>query len=405
MPGHDITENDIISLYASFDAYPAPKGAAVHIREFSTRLFAKYKNGLLLAVGDETMPKWQIEDNAQIKRCSLKSGNYLERALEFACFVQAKARECDALQIAHFRDPWGGVPLILTLGKKCPIIYEVNALSSIELPVRYSSILPATLNKIRDYEKFCLDNCDEIVCPSETIKKCLIDLGQNENKITVIPNGANINAIEIASKPESAPEKYIIYVGAAQAWQGIEILLKAMKFLRDINDLKLVLCVSGSKQRIKYLMKVAKLWELEDKIVWNLRLPQKEVIDWLSGALFSVAPLIECERNLVQGCSPIKITESMALKKIVLASDLPVTREIIQNNKTGILVRPDRPAELARAIRLLLANPQKLTEMGDEAYKYIKVNLTWEHSLNKLERVYERAVYNHINNERKTDKI
>ena len=42
-------------------------------------------------------------------------------------------------------------------------------------------------------------------------------------------------------------------------------------------------------------------------------------------------------------------------------------------------------------------NPQRLTEIGEEAYKYIKENLTWEHSLNKLEKVYERAVHNHRN--------
>ena len=87
----------------------------------------------------------------------------------------------------------------------------------------------------------------------------------------------------------------------------------------------------------------------------------------------------------------------MAAKKTVLAADLPVTREIIRNNKTGILIRPDRPSELARAIRLLVMNPQRLTEIGEEAYKYIKENLTWEHSLNKLEKVYERAVHNHRN--------
>ena len=33
-------------------------------------------------------------------------------------------------------------------------IYEVNALPSIELPVRYSAILPATLKKIKSYENF-----------------------------------------------------------------------------------------------------------------------------------------------------------------------------------------------------------------------------------------------------------
>ena len=128
--------------------------------------------------------------------------------------------------------------------------------------------------------------------------------------------------------------------------------------------------------------------EVADKLVWNLRIGQCEVQDWLQGASLSLAPLTECERNLVQGCCPIKIVESMAAGVPVIASNMPVTQELIEHNVTGWLVRPDRPSELARAIRVLLAHPETLERIAKTAKEKIITSLSWEKSLEQLEKVY-----------------
>ncbi len=378
------------SLYAAFDTYPAPKGAAVHIREFAQTLFAHTGRGLLLVLGEEGLPAWQIEGTTEIRRLVSDEQNYLKRAMQFAAFVHAHADMLkNDLAIAHFRDPWGGVPLLDIEKRPYKTVYEVNALPSIELPARYPSVSGRTCERIRELERRCWQAADHIVCPSQVIKNCLVELGADACKITVIRNGAQPVDLTQIGRPPEAPRQYLIYQGAVQSWQGIEVLFKAMTFLRDMPDLKLVMCASGSKPRIKYLQKLAARMNIEQQLIWQFRLPQNEVTQWLAGAAISLAPLVECSRNLVQGCCPLKIIESMATGTPVIASDLPVVRELLEHGKTGWLVRADRPSELARAIRILLAHPEQRASIGASAREKFSAELTWQASTQALTAVYQ----------------
>lgn len=376
------------SLYAAFDTFPAPKGAAVHIREFAGTLFDFCENGLLLVLGNEELPSWQLESNFEIRRMVSSENNFLKRTFEFYDFVRFHTEAVkDSIKIAHFRDPWGGAAILDVKDRKFKTVFEVNALPSIELPARYHGVSATTLDKIRKIELKCLNEADLLICPSSNIKNFLEEIVDSKKPIQVIPNGAQIPS-EKYEKPEAAPDKYLIYFGAVQSWQGLEVLFKAMQFLRDFPDLFLVLCVSGTKPRLKYLKKLAERMDIADRLVWNIKLNQKELQPWIANATVSVAPLVECSRNLVQGCCPLKIVESMAHKIPVVASDIPVVRELIDHGNEGWLVRPDRPSELARGIRLMLTHPDKAAEIGMNAGAKISQSLSWELSLNQLKKTY-----------------
>ncbi|MGX2953608.1 glycosyltransferase [Shewanella sp. JL219SE-S6] len=56
-----------------------------------------------------------------------------------------------------------------------------------------------------------------------------------------------------------------------------------------------------------------------------------------------MAPLTPCRRNMLQGCCPLKVLESMACGTAVIASDLPVIRELVTHEKHGLLVPPPGP--------------------------------------------------------------
>jgi glycosyltransferase involved in cell wall biosynthesis len=71
---------------------------------------------------------------------------------------------------------------------------------------------------------------------------------------------------------------------------------------------------------------------------------------------FTCAPLLETLRNVVQGCCPVKIVESMAAGTPVLASNLGVIRALITHGTDGYLARPGDVRDWALAIRRLLSN-------------------------------------------------
>ena len=376
------------SLYAAFDRFPTRKGASTHIARFAPCLFEHAGGGLLYVMGDATLPVHQLEGDCEILRFSLPIENLLERAAAFGSYLdQILGAAAASLSIAHFRDPWSGVP-ILSASHDCASVFEVNALPSIELPHAYPAIAPRTLEKLRSAELFCLDRCDAIVTPSHTTRRLLESLGVAAAKITVVPNGADLP--EACARPPDAPAQYLIYFGALQTWQGVDTLLRAFALLADL-DLHLVVCGSLRSSEARRMERFAERLGVAERIVWHWELSAAELQPWIAHAELSLAPLRECARNVLQGCAPLKILESMAAGVPVIASDLPPVREIIRDGVDGRLIAPDRPAELARAIRVLIAYPERRGALGESARARIAEQFTWERSLRTLRGVYERV--------------
>jgi glycosyltransferase involved in cell wall biosynthesis len=388
------------ALYAAFDRFPSRKGASVHIDRFARALFAHMSGGLLYVLGGDGLPAYQREasdsrvdrDDIEIVRFSRAVPNYLERALAYGARLSALLdQRGGALEICHFRDPWSGIPIV-SRPHRYACVYEVNGLPSIELPFAFPGVDPATLQKVRADEERCWKAADVVVVPAETIARNLVHLGCAPAKIVVVPNGADVDGplAPESARAADAPERYVLYFGALQPWQGIDTLMRAFTRLLDFSDLRLVVCASHRSREVRRYQRLAERLLIADRLVWQFALSEQELAPWRSRALASAAPLRECARNLAQGCAPLKILESMAAGVPVVASDLPAVRELITDGVDGRLVAPDRPADLARALRLLIEYPDERARLGQAARSRIERHFTWQRSLQKLELVYRR---------------
>jgi glycosyltransferase involved in cell wall biosynthesis len=208
----------------------------------------------------------------------------------------------------------------------------------------------------------------------------------------VIPNGADVpRANDLTPLPPDAPARYILYFGALQPWQGVDTALRALARLSDLDDLEFVICASVHARKAKPYRKLAANLGIADRVRWHFALPEHELAPWRAHALLSLAPLRDCSRNSLQGCAPLKILESMASGVPVIASDLPAVRELMRDGEHGMLVAPDRPGQLARAIRVLLDFPERRAAMGHAAKAHIEANLTWTRSTAQLRALYTTA--------------
>ena len=340
-------------------------------------------------MGDISLPPFERYKDHDVVRFKEVHPNFLRRALRFGYQLEVGLNHFGkGLKICHFRDPWSGVPILRAVGRQVRTVYEVNGLPSIELPSAFPSVGRETLDKIRDAEEFCWSRANVIITPSQTIADNLISLGVQGTRIEVIPNGAHL----VQVVPYLSDQPYLIYFGALQPWQGVDILLKAFARLRDLTDLRLMICSSVKEKRARPLHKLALKLGVSERIDWRYRLSRQELAPLVAGALLSIAPLTECARNLDQGCCPLKILESMALGTPVVASDLPAIREIIEDGKDGKLVRADRPAELSRAIRILLEYPMLRARLGVAARQKVAQEFRWDIILDKLDKVYSKLM-------------
>ncbi|MDY8136036.1 glycosyltransferase family 4 protein [Aquimarina sp. 2201CG5-10] len=383
--------------YIAFDVFPSQKGAATHINHCLRALQGTFKTGILICLGNDDMPTFQFdkERNLYVYRWKEKVINFLERTQRFEKSVLdiLQIPLCETIKLIHFRDIWGGIPALKT-DLNCKTVFEVNAFSHIELPSRYPNISESVIQKIKNLEHYCITKCDTIITPSNVTKKFIKEHFKIESlKINVIPNGVkyyDLNTLEIKNNPSNP---YILYFGALQKWQGIKILFKALKEIDDL-DIRLLICASVPEKRTLIYHDLAENFGVNHKIDWLYELDKRTLATKIKNALFTVAPLSSCNRNIIQGCSPLKILESMAYATPVVASDIPVVSELINDNETGYLVPPDRPELLGRKIRILLESPKQLKKVGLNGKKEIEKKYLWDYQEDKMKNTYKALLLN-----------
>lgn len=83
----------------------------------------------------------------------------------------------------------------------------------------------------------------------------------------------------------------------------------------------------------------------------------------------------------------------MACKTTIVASDLPVVREILTPNENAKLVRAGRPAELSRAMRFLFDYPSENKRLAENAFRLFQNRYLWEHKQKELQVIYNQLLH------------
>jgi glycosyltransferase involved in cell wall biosynthesis len=373
------------ALYAAFDRVPSAKGAAMHIAHTVRALERAAGSTLLACVSDGRLPDGEREGRLEILRLGGGAPDFVERVRAYQrglSSVLEAGRQ--TLRVCHFRDPWSGIPVLDARGP-WRTVYEVNGLPSIELPYRYPGLSARTLDRVRAMERRCLSEADDVLTPSFTLARNLARLGVGASRITVIPNGAD--PIQAVARPEAAPQRYFLYFGALQPWQGVGLAIGALRHLEDL-DVSLVICSSQPPAIGRALKIRADRLGVAARIHWEHELSREALAPWIVHAIATLAPLTETARNLEQGCCPLKILESMAAGTPVIASDLAPVRELVTHAEQGLLVRAGRPEAIARAMRALADEPAERQSMGARARVRALDDYTWSTIEARLERWY-----------------
>lgn len=389
-------------LYTAFDVVPSPKGASTHITQFVRGLVGAGHAVHLLTAGDGVLPAAGTHEGAMVTRVASPDGtteSFLARAIEFGQAVDRHVRSHPGYQVIQFRSIWDGWHLVQgprAAGYKT--LFEVNGLPSIELKYHYPSLVDtiegqALLAKMRAQEITILANCDAIVCPSDVTRTFLVSLGAPRAHITVIPNGVQTD--EFCPSPLPSREgrtPTILYVGTLAAWQGLDVLLAALPHVLAERPVRLAIAGRGRSQQLKQLRKHTRKLGIEDAVSLEPAVPHHAVPAYIAQADVCVAPLVYNDRNVVQGCCPIKIIEYMASGRPIVAANLPVVRELVREGVEAVLHAPDDPVDLARQIVRVLQDRALAEGLAVCAAQRAQERFTWHRAQTRLLRVYDGLV-------------
>jgi len=277
------------------------------------------------------------------------------------------------------------------------LVFEVNGLPSIELKYRYPGMEDdrELMRKLLAQEHLCFETADLLVTPSGVTQRYLISArGVQAEKVRVIPNGVDTEVFRPRVRIGDADGLKMIYFGTLSSWQGVELGIRALAQIRlEIAD-SLTIVGTGSGRERDALMQLAAKLGVAAHVTMLPAIQQAELAEYLGASDMMLAPLTLNDRNLIQGCCPLKILEGMAAGVPVIASDLPVVRELGCDGIHFIIVKAGSVDQIAQAALLLARDRALAARIGEQARAHMLANYTWNRSGELLIEAYNELGIN-----------
>lgn len=375
------------SVYVSFDRVPAPKGASVHIGAFSRALASALGAIDLVTVepsrdDDQPSPELGAELWPGVFHHPLPSPgpNLIARALAFRSRL-AHWWSGRRVPVVQFRSPFEGYPLACRKGEVADrLIYEVNGLPSIELKYHYPDVSDdhELLRKLRAQEGRCIQAADLLITPSAVTAAHLAERGADPQRVRVIPNGVDT---ELFSWREPTPWRdrcvHMVYSGTLTSWQGVPAALEALALYRRDFPARLTLAGPAPRRVRRQLEERCRKLGVSGQVSLPGPLSQPDLVTLLHEADVVVAPLLRNDRNLVQGCCPLKAIEAMAVGTPLIASDIPVLTDIARRDDHALLVKPGSGKAIKDAMLRLRSEPDLAGRLSRAARCRVEERFTW----------------------------
>lgn len=303
-------------------------------------------------------------------------------------------------EILHFRSIFEGFPLTPPhhAARQARVVYEVNGLPSIELKYHYPAVERDRefLGKLVAQENACLLRADRILTVSEVTREHLRGRGVPDGKIICIPNGVDLDLWKPAPALDPdlplSGEMRILYSGTFSAWQGIHVALEAAALaLRDF-PVRLVLVGAARERQIKDLRQRAADLGILDHLEILPPVDAQTLVALHRQSDVILAPLMANDRNLEQGCCPLKVLEAMASRRPLIASDLPVVSALARHREEALLVRPNSAKAIKDALLDLRREPDLASQLVRKARARVESRFSWGHAQDSLMQVYEELL-------------
>ncbi len=222
-------------------------------------------------------------------------------------------------------------------------------------------------------ERYTFQNADICVVPTKELKDWLINNYEiPAEKIEVIPN--YVQTDKFFPNPEEEKIYDIISVGRLVSKKRHDLLIDALAG----TDLKILIIGDGREHK--------NLLEKTKKTGLNLEIKKRVDNDRLPELLNRSKIYVNVSKW--EG-HPKAMIEAMSCGLPCIGADSPGIKNLLQNGKTGVLVKPEHD-NIKKAVKRILNENDLADNLGQNARKYVKQNFDLEKVFRKYEKVLLR---------------
>ena len=175
----------------------------------------------------------------------------------------------------------------------------------------------------------------------------------------------------------------ILFFGRIWDYKGLQYLIEAEPLITtEVPGARIVIAGAGEDFK-KYEQMIGN--RRGNFIIHNYRIPYEEGAELFQRCSVVVLPYIEASQSGV-------VPTAYGFRKPVVVTDVGSIPEIVHDGRTGFVVPPRDTRALAQAIIRLLKDEELRKEMGENAYRKLKEDFSWERIAEQTIGVYRNVV-------------
>jgi glycosyltransferase involved in cell wall biosynthesis len=287
---------------------------------------------------------------------------------------------------------------IISWVRRTPFVMEVQDLWPESAVVLGELRNPRFIRWAEWIEEKCYARASRVLAVTQGIHDRLVARGVPQSKVTLVPNGSNIEIF----RPDRAggarlrselglQGKFVaLYAGIHGIAQGLETLIEAGRLLADRSDVRIVLVGEGPQKEELLAMK-------EHYGLSNVLMLPGQSLEcmpaYLSMADVALVPLRKID--LFLGARPTKMFDAWACQKPTLITVDGEAREVLEAVGAGIFVEPENPQALANAILHLRDNAEQLTTMGLAGRRAVLERYSLQAAGQQVETIFREVLGEH----------
>lgn len=312
--------------------------------------------------------------NVQFKLIDLPTTSRWKRPWVVGPAAVALARSTEA-DVVQFHDP-ELIPFALLLKKQgYKIVYDVHEDLPADIhskgwipgPVRPAMALGAEL-----VERMAAPRCCRVIAATPAIADRFRAYGV---QAVVVRNSVRLDEF-VRPTIDTDRRRQAVYVGRISFDRGLVAMVECCAEIR----LPLVLAGSIGAKEAEWLKAQSA------DVLYKGKLARSEVVELLNESLIGLNLLLP-EPNYLFSL-PTKLFEYMAAGLAVITSDLPKSKEIVEQAGCGFVVSIADRRTLVERLSFLAANPQCAQELGQAGQAAVSRNYNWEHDAAELRKLY-----------------
>jgi colanic acid biosynthesis glycosyl transferase WcaI len=245
-------------------------------------------------------------------------------------------------------------------------------------------------------EKFAYASANKISVITPSFAKNLVGKGVPASKLACISNWVDVGFVRPLPKEENIFRQMhglegkfvVLYSGNIARTQGVRTIIRTAEQMQDNPDIQFV--IVGEERQLAELDSLRKDLNINN-VMLRPFVSEAAFPDMLAAADVS---LIMQKHNVVGFNMPSKTQKIMASGRAIIAS-VPMhgsAAEAVFQSGSGLVVEPESPTELTKAIQFLYDNPDKLDEFGQRGRQFAVENYSFHQAINAYEMLMESMI-------------